>query len=196
MNVTPRRVLRWVVPLAVLAGLAAFAALELARDRREGRRAVHDLVFPHAAASVADVTMDLGGRRAAYRRGPGGWTLVEGPAGADAAYVTDTLGAWSRVRLLEVVDEAPRREDLARYGLAAPGLVLRARLAPAEPGAPPPESRFELGGMGPLFPSCYARLDGHARVVLVSPDALDLSKGIGRRLVGLVPEEPPDRRHQ
>jgi hypothetical protein len=40
----------------------------------------------------------------------------------------------------------------------------------------------------------YARIDGYPRVILVSPDALDLFEGIGRKMLGLPVDEPKDDR--
>ena len=180
-----------IVGLVVLAALVAFAVVELRRDQNEGRRVAADVVFPYGAVRVTELAVTNGERSVLYRRGPEGWTLVEGPPESDRESVAEFIGAWSRLRFVEVVDENPRDDDLGRFGLAPPAVRVRAKLRPDADGKLPARvPSIEIGGKAPLAPAVYARLDGFPRVVLVSADALDLQLGVGRTIVGLESQAP------
>lgn len=179
------------VALVVLAALIAFAVVELRRDQREGKREVTDVIFPYGASRVVALDVTVDAEAASFRRGATGWERVSGPETADPGSVAEYVGAWSRLRFLEVVDENPRPEDLARFGLDKPKVRVSARIAPG-PGGEVPEHQpsFEMGGKAPLNPAVYARVDGFPRVVLVTADALDLQLGVGRTIFGHPSEAP------
>ncbi len=192
-----RRYLGLVLALVVLAGGIYFVWNENRKDRLEGKKQDFSVVFPFGAASVQQLSVTLDGKEAKFRHAGAGWEVVSGPDGADPSVATDFIGVWSRVRLLQVVDEAPRDEDLARYGLKTPLVKASVVVAPdaaQQTGIERPA--IELGADGKLGPSAYARLDGFPRVVLISMDARDLEKGVGRRLFGLESQAPPEPDHQ
>jgi hypothetical protein len=181
-----RRYFGLAVALLLVAGLILFAVNEVRRDKAEGRKATLETIFPYGGTQVAEVSLLNPDGAVAFRRGAGGWEKIEGPAEADTGSVADLVGAWSRVRILSVVDEAPRAEDLGRFGLDRPSIVLRAKLTdPAAAVTPGREPSLEVGKPAPLDPAFYAKVDGFPRVVLVSLDVVDFEKGIGRRVMGL-----------
>ena len=189
-----KRPFRLVGALVVLVALVLFAVREVRNDQQSGKLALHDVVFPYGSAQVGELSLTLGDLKATFRRSGAGWDVVQAPEGADPTKVADFIGAWSRIRQLEIVDEAPRPEGLARFALDKPRLSVVATLRPeAAKEALVPRPSLDLGNNGPLQPSVYARVDGFPRVVLISPDALDLVAGIGRKLLGLPVDEPKDQ---
>jgi len=188
----------FLVGLVVVLVLAIFAWHEIRKDEASGRLEPNQEIFPYAAARVTGfrVVFDGGKTTVVLRRGADrAWQVVEGPEGTDPSFAADFLGAWSRIRYLDTVEEEPADDALARYGLAPPRLVAEATLAPdAEGHVPDRQPRLELGAPAPLAPSVYARVDGFPRVVLVSPSASDLYEGVGQRLIGGTPVELPDVR--
>jgi len=187
----------FLVGLVVLVILGLFAWHEVRKDRETGKLGTNQEIFPYAAARVQEFRVVFDGTTTVVlRRGEDrSWQVVEGPEGTDPSFAADFLGAWSRVRYLDTVEEEPAEESLARYGLAPPRLLVEARLAPdAEGKLPERQPRLELGGPAPLQPSVYARVDGFPRVVLVSPSASDLYEGVGRELIGEEPVQLPDVR--
>jgi len=185
-----------VVGLVVLAALGVFAWLELKRDTEQGRLREGNVVFPYGSASVLEFTLVNGEDRVTFRRGSSGWERVAGAEHSDASYATDFIGAWSRVRFLEDVEENPSPDQLKEFGLAPPGLSARATVRQVgQANAPEVTRALELGQPGPLLPSFYARVDGFERVVLVTPDAVDLRDGVGRRVLGLEPVVPEEEEH-
>lgn len=175
---------------AAAIAVAAMAALAYYLERRdvlEGKHVAAELVFPYNTTRVAEVTVQIGDRRATLVRGPGGaWQPAPGsPEGTREDLAADLIGAWGRVRFLEVIDENP--DDPGRYGLDEPRVRLAARLKEGEQPAPPRPPSFELGGPNPLQPSYYARLDGFPRVVLVTVQAAEVET-LARRVLGL-PDE-------
>ncbi|GEM_PF-6038029 len=187
----------FLVGLVVLVVLGLFAWHEVRKDRETGKLKANQEVFPYAASRVRELRVVFDGKTTVVlRRGEDrSWQVVEGPEGTDPSFAADFIGAWSRIRFLEVVEEEPTEESLGRYGLAPPRLVVEARLAPDGQGkVPERQPRLELGTAAPLQPSVYARVDGFPRVVLVSPSASDLYEGVGRELIGEEPVELPDVR--
>ncbi len=183
-----RRYLGLAVALLLVVGLALFAVNEVNRDQETGKKAAYEPAFPYGGSQVSEVYLLNPDGEVTFRRGPGGWEKVSGPENVDLESVADLLGAWSRVRVISVVDEAPRTEDLGRFGLDSPSIALRARLADAaQAQTPGRQPALEVGKPSPLEPAYYARVDGFPRVVLVSPDVMDFEKGIGRRVMGLPP---------
>ncbi len=187
----------FLVGLVVVVILALFAWHEVRKDRETGKLAGNQEIFPYAATRVREFRVVFDGRTTVVlRRGEDrSWQVVEGPPGTDPSFAADFLGAWSRVRYLDTVEEQPTEESLARYGLHPPRLLVEARLAPDGEGRlPERQPRLELGAAAPLQPSMYARVDGFERVVLVSPSAGDLYEGVGRELIGEEPVQLPDVR--
>jgi len=183
--------------LVVLVILGLFAWHEVRKDRETGKLGTNQEIFPYAASRVQEFRVVFDGTTTVVlRRGDDrSWQVVEGPEGTDPSFAADFLGAWSRIRYLDTVEEEPAEESLSRYGLRPPRLLVEARLAPdAEGKLPERQPRLELGGAAPLQPSVYARVDGFPRVVLVSPSASDLYEGVGRELIGQEPVELPDVR--
>ncbi|UCF67540.1 MAG: hypothetical protein JSV80_17545 [Acidobacteriota bacterium] len=180
--------------LVLVAGLAAAAYLLKEKDVERGLRREQDMVFPFNVYRVEEFTLTLGNVRARLERDASRrWVVVDGPEGVDPYFAGDVLGAWSRVRYLETVEEHP--ESLERFQLAPPIGSLSAVIRPADDGSSPRRTpQIEIGGLSPLAPAVYARLDGFKRVVLVSPSAAEIVLDVGRKLLGLPPlkELEPD----
>ncbi len=174
-----------IVALLALGLLGFFAVRELRRDKEQGVLTEGQLVFAHGTAEVDAYSLaiqEVGAVR--FQRGASGWEVAEGPEGADTAYAPDVLSDWSRVRFVEIVDEEPRLEDLAEYGLApVPAVRIEATLRSGTVASAPPS--LDVGRSSPLKAAYYARIDGRQSVALVSVDVLGLRDGSGRQVLGL-----------
>lgn len=187
-------------PVSALVGLALVVVLgflayrELRQEKQSGVMKAGDLVFPYNQARIEGLDFLSEGRRATFRRAAPGWEQTKGDPAADPAFVSDFLGAWSRVRFLQEVEEAPSAAALKEYGLDPPRAAAGALLAPGEgqegEAAGP---RIELGNPSPLVAALYARLDGRPRVVLVNADAMELIEGVGREILGGKANRPESR---
>lgn len=181
----------------LLVGVLMFFALrELKQDQQQGKRRAEEQVFPYASSKVDRIALTLSeeGKHAVWARNPAGqWMLKEGPEGTNAAVAPELVGAWSRVRFKEAVEEQPT--DLERYGLKTPLASLTATVRSAVPGEAPVEAALYIGNPSETKPAFYAKVDGFERVVLVSVDVSDLLGGIGREAFGLE-STIPDASHR
>lgn len=176
----------------VLCAVLAFVAFhEIKKDEDTGVKRGSELVFPVNARSVHELTVTLEGKSATFTRGPNGFVLASGPAGAAPDSVVDFIGAWSRIRFLEVVEENVAEKDLEKFGLRPPLVLCRARVKNDDGTGK--DYSLEVGKAGAAKQGFYARVDGFPRVVLVSVDAIGLGVLSGRRLFGLEPIKLPGR---
>jgi hypothetical protein len=187
----------FIFALLVLALLAAAVFGVKLRDEQEGKMQANAPTFPYSSYAVDELSLELPkqGRAATFRRGPEGWVAAGGTEHAKPEFAADLISAWSQVRYIDTVDENPTEEDLERYGLAEPAARLEARLQPGESDAPERAS-LVIGGPAPLadgVPKYYARINGFPRVVMVQATAGDLFLGVGREVLGLEPQEKPER---
>lgn len=175
----------FVLGVLVLVALGLFAYFEIRKDEQTGKMSAADLVFPHNSSRVTAFSITVEDRSARFERGSGGgWEPLEGKEHADTAFVGDVLQSWARIRFIDVIEESPEEEDLSRFGLDDPTVVIDADLRPVERDDET-SARIEIGAPLPLSPGYYARVDGFERVVAITPDAAALVLGVGRESVGL-----------
>lgn len=183
--------------LVVLVALGALVWRELARDENSGVMRPGDLVFPYNAARVQEFTVTLRDETATMQRdASGAFQVVSGSESAVVEKAGDFLSAVSRARFIDVVQESVSPEDLARYGLRPPALAVKVTLRPPRhEGETMPRGplALEVGGISPVQPGLYGRVNQFERVVLLGPEAADLIDGVGRELFGhesLIQEAP------
>ncbi|GAB4375793.1 MAG: hypothetical protein Kow0062_15240 [Acidobacteriota bacterium] len=173
------------IGLVIVLALAAAVVFVQRRDAREGRREQAELVFPYNTRDVVALRVEHELGTAEFRRDGDGWQRVAGSEAARPELVPEVLASWSRVRFIDVLEENPGEDELARFGLAPPAATYSAELvAERAAGRQGRSPRIEVGGPLPLSPGFYARVDGFPRVVAVSPEAIDLVVGVGRELFG------------
>lgn len=186
----------FLVALLVLGALAGLVWRELAKDERAGVMRPGDLVFPYNAGRVQEFTAALGDESVTMRRGASGaFEIASGVETAVPERAGDFLSAVSRTRFVDVVQESVAPEDLSRFGLHPPALALEVTLRPPEhEGETLPKGplALEVGGISPVQPGLYGRVNQFERVVLLGAEAADLVDGVGRELFGresLIQEE-------
>lgn len=184
-----------VAGILLLAALAGLVWYELRRDEQAGVMQPGTIVFPYHPGRVLEFTVRVGERTATLRRGASGaFEVTAGSGTVVADEAANFLAAVGRLRFLEVVQETATEDELGKFGLDPPlATVTATLLAPGRegetmPAAPP---QLEIGGLSPVLPGFYARVNGFERVVLVGAEAADLVEGVGLELFGeasLIPE--------
>lgn len=177
--------------VVICAVLAFVAVHEIKKDQTTGVKRGSELIFPVNARNVQELTVTLEGKSATFTRGAGGFVLASGPQEAAPDTVVDFIGAWSRIRFFEVVEENVAEQDLEKFGLRSPAVVARARVKNEDGEVK--NCSLEVGKAAAAKQGFYARVDGFPRVVVVSVDAIGLSILSGRRLFGMTPVELPGR---
>jgi len=164
--VAPAALRRLAWPAAAVGSAAFIVALALHGERPEPGLArfvaAGLMTLPPERVSEVDVTS--GGRTWRLRRAESRWTLVEGGPlrmPDPRLQIEEALALLHRSgpeRTL-TTDEATGSER--DFGLDRPALTVTARAAPAPPFT------IHIGGRNPLGLARYARVDGHAGVVLL-----------------------------
>ena len=142
-------------------------------------------LFDTAEAKLTELTVGKGGVESfAIRQDAApasGWKLTKPVAGeADETKASQIVGDLSRLEAIEFVNDAPKPEDLTKYGLDKPRLT--ADLIFTGAGAKP--AKLEIGAAREGKPEAYARLNGGGSVFAIANTAFEnFEKGA----VGLMP---------
>jgi hypothetical protein len=142
-------------------------------------------LFDTAVAKLTDITVGKGGAESFALKQDAApsttWKLTKPVASdADEVKATQIAGDLSRLEAVEFVNDAPKPEELAKYGLDKPRLT--ADLGFTGAGAKP--AKLEIGAIREGKPESYARLNGGGSVFAIANSTIEnLEKGA----VGLMP---------
>jgi hypothetical protein len=109
------------------------------------------------------------------------WTLTAPTAGdADEGKAGELAGTWSRLEAVEYVNDVPKPDDLAKYGLDKPRLVVNLGFT----GGTAKPAKIEIGAVREGKAEAFARLNGVGSVFAVPNAPIEsLEKGA----VALIP---------
>lgn len=158
MNPAVRALLRYGLPLAVIAALSVYLAA-----RRDDR--VHyelPALPPMAAAAVDRVTVERGGARVTLRRTEDGW-LIDGPGfAAEPSIVEGMVRAAATLKLTDLIAGEP---TYGRYGLGEAEAVTATFLAGTSA-----VRVLRIGKRAPTYSHTYVLIDDDPRVYQAAGD--------------------------
>lgn len=135
-----------------------------------------------ADAKLTEIAVSQNGTAAfALRQADAKWSLTAPLRGeADEAKANEIAGSLSRLEAVEFVNDSPRAEDLAKYGLDKPRLSVNLTFT----GGTIPTAKLDIGAAREGKSEAYARLNGTGSVFAVANAPVE---SVEKGAVALIP---------